>query len=93
MVGQLNEIPVLNVKPLGVYADGRTPYYEFGCSYPNVMTLPTAYPTKVEAFADACTWCKEYEHTDELGNMAAALGVTEKDGKFHGVVNYYHSNT
>ncbi len=89
----MSNIPVLNVKPLGVYADGRTPYYDFGCSYPNVSTLETGFVLKEEAFADAMKWAGEYEAADIYGNMACALGVTEKDGKFYGVVNYYHPNT
>lgn len=89
----METIRALNVKPLGYYADGRTPYYEFGCGLPWLQTLEGGFASKEEAFADAKKWCKDYEAADVYGNMAAALGVTEKDGKFHGVVNYFHSNT
>lgn len=84
------EIRVLNVTPLGHYANGQ-PYFEFGCSFPNVDVLEAPFPTKEEAYADARKWCHTYREADEFGNMACVLGVTEKNGKFHGVVNYYHS--
>lgn len=85
-------IEILDMKPLGHYANGQ-PYYRFGCSFPHVKALETGHETKESAWADARKWAVEYEKADVFGNMACALGVTEKDGKFFGVVNFYHSNT
>lgn len=88
----MNDVQVLDLTPLGHYSNGL-PYYKFGCSFPWVKALETGFSTKEEADADAGKWCRDYEARDVMGNMAAVIGVTEKDSKFFGVVNYFHSNT
>jgi hypothetical protein len=81
------DIPVLNVTPLGSYENGL-PYYDFSCDLPLVKTLETGHPTIQEAYDEARKWSEGYEKLELLG-LAAPLGVTEKDNKFFGVVNYF----
>jgi hypothetical protein len=57
------------------------------------MALPTAFDTPEEAQADAERDVREYQQSHFPGGMGQVIGATEKDGKFHGVVCRYYSNS
>ncbi len=97
-------IPILDLTPIGRYADG-SPRYRFSTSFPTsgVRAVGPAQPTPEHAYRVGKAILAAYEARDPLGNMGEVLGVVSvrTDGwaispegaAFRGVVNLYHSNT
>ena len=89
-------IQVLDLTPVGRYANGSPVFKGFHTSFPtrNVRAVGDELATPEEAFATARQVVADYEKADTYGNMGEALGVIElPGGKYRGVVNTYHSNT
>jgi hypothetical protein len=88
-------ISVLDLKPVGRFADG-SPIYRFSVGFPTrgVQEVGPAFATPQEAYAHGGVELRKYEAADPMGNMGAVLGVTEVEGGgFRAVIVTYHSNT
>jgi hypothetical protein len=87
-------VPILDITPVGRYADG-SPIYRFHTSFPTraVRAAGDICPTPEEAIEHGREIVQRYERADPYGNMGEVLGVTEVGDGYRPVINTYHSNT
>jgi hypothetical protein len=87
-------IAILDMKPIGYYADG-SPRYAFHTSFPSwgVRAVGEVFTTPEAAFEAGRQAVGQYERADVFGNMGQVCGVTAVEGGYRAVINTYHSNT
>lgn len=91
----MSDIQILDLTPLGRYADG-TPYYNFHNPFPGKpRTLPKVFATPQEAIEHGRKYVIDYERNYFPGGMGACLGVVPyPDGfGYQAVINTYYSNS
>jgi len=91
---------VTEIRELHYREGGAPPTWHPSALYVETGGLPwyretdESYDTKSDAFVAACRWAVAYRDADRMGNMASAHGVVQQpDGRWKGVINYFHSNT
>lgn len=89
----MSKIEILDLKPLGHYADG-TLYYKFHNPFPGKpITLPEIFATPQEARDHGKKYVLEYEQRSFPGGMGAFLGIIQNDIGYQAVINTYYSNS
>jgi hypothetical protein len=90
--GQIH-IRVLDMTPVGTFYGGKT-RYGFHNPFPDdPEVLPDGFDDKEDAYLNAQTVFRAWQHRNPYGNLGCVLGVTLVDGKYHGVLSRYFSNT
>ena len=87
-------VPILDMTPLGHYADG-SPRYRFSTSFPSrgVRVVGDVWEDPAVALSIGASAVREYEARDPYGNMGQVCGVTAVEGGYRAVICTYHSNT
>jgi hypothetical protein len=91
-------IKILNMTPLGYYADGA-PHYAFHTSFPSrgVKLAGEVCSTPEKAWQQGVAAVAAYTARDPLGNMGEVCGVVpildRHGGGYQPVICTYHSNS
>ena len=91
----MSDIKILDLKPVGRYADGR-PYYNFHNPFPgSAKNLPEVFNSPEEAFNHGKKYVTDYERSFFPGGMGACLGVTNSSNGigYQAVISTYYSNS